>query len=203
MVFDEEMGEDIDKARTNKEKMNGKSVEVGFWKGVEVSWVGKLQKLARGVDFKIRYLTSIKSPLVLIQWVITNKTNAPLKFWPTLLVDPDITKHLAGGSYQTDWDDEDVELSKGMVPVAVTPDKNLIWMKPKKGQKKTSGFGFMMSGNGSRMIAANLGEMMILGGVDGLTWLMPREEKVITAGLLVDPKSMDDVRNLHEVLDRI
>ena len=203
MIFDEEMGEDIDKARTNKEKMSGKIYEVEHWKGVEVSWVGKLQKLARGVDFKLRYLTTVKSPLVLVQWVITNKTSAPIKFWPLLLVDPDLSKQLSGACYQTVWDNEEPELRKGMVPVAVTPTQNLVWLKPMKSQKETSGFSFMMSANGSRLLTASLGEIMLLGGVDGLTWLMPGEKKVITAGLLVDPRNLDDARDLQSVLDRI
>lgn len=202
-VFDEEMGEDFGKAKTNKEKMSGMPYEVGYWKGVEVNWVGKLQKLARGVDFKLRYLTTSQSPLVLIQWVITNKTNAPLKFWPTILVDPDLSNQLSGGSFQTDWDNEDVEIRKGMVPVAVTPTRNLVWLKPKHDEKDTSGFSFMMAGDQSRILVANLGEIVILAGVDGLTWLMPGEERVITAGLLVDPRSSEDVRDLQSVLDRI
>jgi hypothetical protein len=203
IVFDDEMGEDFDKARTNKEKMSGNLYETGYWKGVEVSWRGKLQKLTRGVDFKLRYLTTAKSPLVLIQWVITNRNNAPMKFWPTFLIDPNLTKELTGGSYQTEWDNETVELRKGMIPVAVTPTRNIAWMKPKPGTKKTSGFGFMIAGYESRMLVATLGDMMILGGVNGLTWLMPGEEKIISAGLLVDPKNMDDIRKLQEILDKI
>ncbi|TET06883.1 MAG: GNAT family N-acetyltransferase, partial [Candidatus Thorarchaeota archaeon] len=187
-VFDEEMGEDLTKARTNKEKMVGKSVEIGFWKGVEIGWIGKLQKLSRGVDFKLRYLTTPESPLVLIQWVIKNKTSAPLKFWPSILVDPDLSNHLAGGSFQTDWDGEAMNLRKGMVPVAVTPSRSIVWLKPNEDQKETTGFSFLIAGHDSKILAANLGEAMILGGVDGLTWLMPGEEKVITASLLTDPE---------------
>jgi len=202
-VFDEELGEDLDKARTNKEKMSGKVIESGYWKGVEVSWVGKLQKLARGVDFKLRYLTTPKSPLVLIQWTIKNKTSAPLKFWPTFFVDPDLTKELAGGSFETDWDGDSIEVRKGMIPVGVVPTKNYVWMRPRHGIKKTSGFGFLMAGLDSRLLTVNLGEVMILGGVDGMTWLMPGDDKVITAGLLVDPQSIDDLRDLQEVLDKL
>ena len=202
VVFDDEMGEDLDKARTNKEKMSGKSVEIGHWKGVEIEWVGKIQKLAKGVDFRLRYLTSVRSPLVLIQWVIINKTGAPMKFWPLLLVDPDLSKQLAGFSYQTEWDNEVTELRKGMVPLAVTPSKNYAWLRPQN-TSETTGFGFMIAGNEARMIAATLGEMMLLGGIDGLTWLKPGEKKVITAGLLVDPQNIEDVRCLQEVLDKI
>ena len=144
--------------RQKQTRMSGKVFEDGYWTGVEISWVGKLQKLARGVDFKLRYLTTVRSPLVFIQWVITNKTNAPLKFWPTLLIDPDLSAHLAGGSYQTDWDNEDVELRKGMVPVAVTPTKNVVWLRPTEDQTETSGFGFMTGGEQSRLLAASLGE---------------------------------------------
>jgi ribosomal protein S18 acetylase RimI-like enzyme len=202
IVFDDDMGEDLDKARTNKEKMSGKSIEIGYWKGVEIEWVGKIQKLAKGVDFKLRYLTAVRSPLVLIQWVITNKTSAPMKFWPMLMVDPDLSKQLAGFSYQTEWDNEVTELKQGMVPIAVTPSKNYAWLKPQNTQD-TTGFSFMIAGNESRMIAASLGEMMLLGGINSLTWLKPGEKKVITAGILVDPHNIEDVRCLQEVLDKI
>ena len=114
-----------------------------------------------------------------------------------------MTKELAGGSYQTEWDNEEVELRKGMVPVGVTPTKNIVWVKPRQGVKKTSGFSFMMGGNEPRLIAATLGEVMLLGGVDGETWLMPGEERIITAGLLVDPTCIDDVRDLQDVLDKM
>ncbi|MHA2321629.1 MAG: GNAT family N-acetyltransferase [Candidatus Thorarchaeota archaeon] len=203
MVFDDEMGEGLTTARTNKEKMIGKTVELGFWKGVEVRWIGKIQKLARGVDFKLRYLTTPESPLVRIQWIIKNKTNAPLRFWPSILVDPDLSNHLAGGGFQTDWDGRAIDLRKGMVPIAVTPSKNIVWIKPIEGQNETTGFSFLIAGHESRILAANLGETMILGGVDGLTWLMPGEEKVITASLMTDPENFDDLRILHGVLDKI
>lgn len=203
IVFDEEMGEDLTKARTNKEKMTGTLIEVDHWKGVEVSWVGKLQKLTRGVDFKLRYLTTSQSPLVLIQWIITNKTNAPIKFWPTLFVDPDLSDKLAEGSFQTQWDNDVVTLRKGMVPVAVTPTTNLVWLKPKEGQKETSGLCFIVGGDQSRLLAATLGDLMLLGSVDGLAWIMPGEKRNITAGLLVDPSSFEDARNLQGVLDKI
>ncbi len=168
-----------------------------------MNWVGKLQKLSRGVDFKLRYLTSSKSPLVLIQWVIFNKTNAPMKFWPTFLIDPNLSNQLSGGSFLTVWDDDDVSLKKGMVPVAVIPTKSVVWLKPNEDQKETSGFSFMMAGKQSRLLAASLGEIMLLGGVDYMTLLMPKEKKVITAALLVDPRNSDDVRDLQEVLDKI
>ncbi|MHA2425086.1 MAG: GNAT family N-acetyltransferase [Candidatus Thorarchaeota archaeon] len=202
IIFDDEMGEDFTKARTSREKMSGKPVEIGFWKGVEVKWVGKLQKLARGVSFKIRYLTTSNSPLVLIQWVITNKTSSPIKFWPSILIDPDLSNHFAGGNYQTDWDGEVVDLRKGMVPLAVTPSENIFWLKPNSKQSETTGFGFMIAGKESRMLTASLGEAMILASVDGMTWLMPGEEKIITASLIVDPESFEDLRTLQGMLDK-
>ncbi|MFW9926472.1 MAG: hypothetical protein ACFFDM_06855, partial [Candidatus Thorarchaeota archaeon] len=202
VVFDEEMGEDFTKARTNREKMSGKLVEAGIWKGVEVSWVGKIQKLTRGVSFRLRYLTTPSSPLVFMQWVIKNKTQSPMKFWPTFLIDPNLSNHLGGGSYQTDWDGEVMELRKGIVPLAVTPSQNILWMKPNPSETETTGFGFMIAGNESRMLAANLGEAMILAGVDGMTWLKPGEERVITASILVDPDNFEDIKILQGELDK-
>jgi len=203
IVFDEEMGEDFTKSRTSREKMSGKSIEIGHWRGVEVNWVGNLQKITRGVDFKIRYLTTAHSPIVLIQWVIKNKTGGPMKFWPSILLDPDLSNHLSGGSYQTVWDGESVELRQGMVPLAVTPSENTLWLKPKTGHSETTGFGFMMAGQDSRMLSASLGEALLLAAVDGMTWLLPGEERVITASLVVDPEDFEDLRVLQSELGRL
>ena len=182
--------------------MVGKVIERGFWKGIEINWVGKMQRATKGVAFSLRYLTAANSPFVLIQWVITNKTNAPLKFWPTLFVDSELNQNLAGGSYQTIWDDEVVELRKGMIPVPVTPTTSVVWLKPEAEEIATSGFSFMIAGSDASLLAAVLGESMLLGGVDGMTWLMPNEEKVINAGILVDPMSMDDIQDLQSTLHR-
>ena len=96
-----------------------------------------------------------------------------------------------------------ITLRKGMVPVAVTPTTNLVWLKPKEGQKETSGLCFIVGGDQSRLLAATLGDLMLLGSVDGLAWIMPGEKRNITAGLLVDPSSFEDARNLQGVLDKI
>jgi GNAT superfamily N-acetyltransferase len=203
LVFDEDMGEDLDKARTNKEAMNAKLYESGVWNGVEISWVGKVQKLSRGVHFSLRYLTAPGSPIVLIQWVIRNTTSAPIRFWPSFFIDPKTDEHLAGAIIETEWNSGITNIKKGMVPIAVTPSRNVIWIKPSEGQKHTSGFGFMLANDTARMVSANMSEVLLLGAIEGDHWLEPGEERTITGALLVDPENFEDIQDLQEVLEHI
>jgi len=203
LVFDEELGEDLDKARTNKESMVAKSYEAGLWKGVEISWIGKIQQLARGIHFNLRYLTAPGCPIVLIQWLISNKTSAPMRFYPSFFVDPKLDEHLANGSITTEWSGNVTNFKKGMVPIAVTPSRNVVWIKPAGVNESTSGFSLMLANDTARIISATLGEVLLLGAVEGTFWLKPSEERAITAGLLVDPKSFDDITDLQEILGRI
>ncbi len=203
IIFDEEMGEDIMNAHTNEEAMTSSIYENGSWKGVEISWIGKVQKISRGMHFKLRYLTTPGSPIVLIQWVISNKTTAPIRFWPSLFVDPKLDEHLAGYRIISEWNGETKVVRKGKAPLAVTPSRNTVWIKPGNEQESTSGFSFMMAGNTSRIISANLGETLLLGAVDGLSWILPGAERMITGGILVDPKNMEDNRDLQAVLHKL
>ncbi len=203
IIFDEEMGEDIMNARTNQEAMTSSIYENGSWKGAEISWIGKVQKISRGVHFKLRYLTTPGSPIVLMQWVISNKTTAPIRFWPSLFIDPKLDEHLEGFRIISEWNGETREIRKGMAPLAVTPSRNTIWIKPGIEQDRTSGFSFMMAGDTSRIISANLGENLLLGAVDGLSWILPGEERMITSSLLVDPENMEDIQDLQAALQKL
>ncbi|TFG99610.1 MAG: hypothetical protein E4H14_20215 [Candidatus Thorarchaeota archaeon] len=203
LVFDEDMGENLDKARTNKEFMTAKSYEAGIWKGVEVSWIGKVQQSTRGVHFNLRYLTAPGSPIVLMQWVISNKNSAPMRFWPSFFVDPKLDEHLADGSITTEWSGNASNIKKGIAPVAVTASRNVVWIKPAEGQESTSGFSFMLANDTARIISATMGEVLLLGAVEETCWLKPGEERIITGGLLVDPNSFDEIKDLQEVLDKI
>lgn len=203
LVFDEDMGEDLDKARTNKESMKAKIYESGLWKGVEVSWIGKVQKLARGVHFNLRYLTAPGSPIVLLQWVISNKTSAPIRFWPSFFIDPNTDEQLKGSTISAEWSGEVTNVKKGSVPLAVTPSRNALWIRPSKVQDETSGFGFFMANDTSRILSATLGDVLLLGAVEGTHWLKPGEERTITGGILVDPENFDDVKGLQEVIEKL
>ena len=203
IIFDEEMGEDIMNAHTNQEAMTSSIYEKGSWKGVEINWIGKVQKLSRGMHFKLRYLTTPGSPIVLMQWVISNKTTAPIRFLPSLFVDPKLDEHLAGFRIISEWTGETKKVRKGMAPVAVTPSRNMVWIKPGIEQDSTSGFSLMMAGDTARIISANLGENLLLGAVDGQSWILPGEERMLTGSILVDPINMEDIRDLQAVLHKL
>lgn len=135
--------------------------------------------------------------------MISNKTTAPIKFWPSLLIDPKVDEHLAGFNIVTEWNGETTEVRKGMVPLAVTPSQNTVWIKPGIEQDNTSGFSFMVAGHSSRIISANLGETLLLGAVDGQSWILPGEERMITSSLLVDPKNTEDIHDLQVALQNL
>ena len=202
-VFDDDMGEDLSKAKTNRESMKASIYEHDIWKGIQISWIGKLQRCTRGVEFKLRYMTTPGSPLVLIQWLISNLSGAPVRFYPTIMVDVNLDNQLARSSILTEWEGTDSEVRKGMIPIALTTSKNIVWLKPEDDQTETSGLSFMMAGDTGRMLSANLGNLLLLGVIDGMTWLMPGEERILTGGLLVDPESNDVNQDLHKVLDKL
>ena len=79
----------------------------------------------------------------------------------------------------------------------------MVWIKPAEGQKSTSGFSFLLANDTARIISATLGEVLLLGAVDGMCWLKPGEEQTITGALLVDPNSFEDIKNLQEIIDKL
>ena len=61
----------------------------------------------------------------------------------------------------------------------------------------------MMAGDTGRMLSANFGDVLLLGVIDGMTWLMPGEKRTLTGALLVDPESNDVNLNIYEILDEL
>jgi len=162
-----------------------------------------LQRCTRGVEFKLRYLTFPRSPLILVQWVMKNNTDAPLRFQPTIMLDFNLDDHLSGASFLTEWNGTQREIRKGMIPQAVNPSKNVVWLKPNDTQQDTKGISFMIAGDTARILSIFMGEILLIGAVDGMNYLMPHEERIITAGLLIDPDSHNTNLDLHEVLDKL
>jgi hypothetical protein len=124
-----------------------------------------------------------------------------MRFYPCLFIDPKIDQHLAESVIVTEWDGETTKIRKGTVPMAVSPSKNYVWLQPKSGVKDTSGLGFIVAGDTSRMASARLGEFLLLGSIDGVTWLKPGEKKKITSCIHVDPSSSEDLSDLQEIIE--
>ncbi|MBN2230087.1 MAG: GNAT family N-acetyltransferase [Candidatus Thorarchaeota archaeon] len=203
IVFDDDLGEDLSKAKTNRESMTASIYESGLWKGVEIFWTGKIQRATRGVQFKLRYLTTPKSPLVLIQWIISNTTNAPIKFWPTIMIDPKMDEHLSESTIVIELNGNPNELRNGLIPVAASPSRNVVWIKSREDIKDTTGLCFMLAGDTARIISASVGDILLLGAVDGFAWIKPNEEYVITGALRVDPISNEENIDLQQILDQL
>jgi RimJ/RimL family protein N-acetyltransferase len=203
LIFDDDLGEPLAKAHTNREKMSAKRYSRGFWSGVEIRWKGKLQRTTRGIDSYLRYITVPGSPLVVIEWQIINNTTAPVRFWPSLVIDPKLDTELAGSEFQTEWSGTGSIIRAGKLPMAVSPSDNLVWLRPQRNNRKTSGFSFIVAGNEVGMLDAYLGDLMIMAAVDGRSAIMPGQERFITACLLVDPPNWETICNMKHVLDSL
>ncbi len=203
LIFDDDFGESLAKARTNKERMSAKSYQRGHWSGVEISWKGEIQQTTRGIDSYLRYITTAGSPLVVIEWQIVNNTTAPVRFWPSLIIDPKLDTELAESKFQTKWSGKEFTLRRGNLPMAVTPSNNIVWLMPEKNNRKTSGFGLIAAGNEVGMLDAYLGNMMIMALVDGRSAIMPDQERLITTCLFVDPPNWETLDDMKNILDSL
>ncbi len=203
IVFDEEMSETLTKAKTNQEEMSARAVEDGFWKGVEVSWQGALQKTTRGVEFSLKYLTSPGSPLVLIKWRMKNVTSAPLRFFPMLYVDPAIDGDPSGLVLQSEWSGVERTVSPAPAFNGMTPSTNYIYVKPRESSGRTKGLAMVSPDKDTGMVGATIGPLIFLAALDVNVMLMPGEEKTMKSALLVDPESMEQVKDLQSVMDQL
>ena len=200
VVFDDEMGESMGKALTNSEKMSAKNYSCGFWSGVEISWEGRIQQTTRGLHFHLRYLTAPACPIVLLEWQIVNSTSAPVRFYPSILIDPKLDKELSGARIHTKWSGRMYDIRGGHVPMAVSPSDNLVWIVPEKSRRKTSGLCYMVSGTEADMLSVYLGDMLILGAVDRFSAIMPGKERVMTSCLFVDPPDTEALEVTRSLL---
>jgi ribosomal protein S18 acetylase RimI-like enzyme len=203
LIFDDDLGESLAKARTNSEKMSARPYHHGFWSGVEIGWKGKLQRTNRGIDSYLRYITAPGSPLVVIEWRMVNTTTAPVRFWPSLIVDPKLDAELSESEFQTKWSRNETIIRAGKLPMAVSPSDGFLWLKPRKSNRKTTGLSFIAAGNDVGMLDAYLGDLMIMAAVDGCAAIMPGQERFMTACLLVDPPNWETVCNMKDVLNSL
>lgn len=199
LIFDDDFGEPLAKALTNKEKMSAKPYRRGHWSGVEVSWKGEIQQTTRGIDSYLRYITTAGSPLVVIEWQIVNNTTAPVRFWPSFIIDPKLDAELAESKFQTKWSGKEFTIRQGNLPMAVSPSNSIVWLMPEKNSRKTRGFSFIAAGDEGGMLDAYLGNLMIMALVDGRSAIMPGQERLLTTCLFVDPpnlETLDDVKSI-------
>jgi hypothetical protein len=196
LVWDDDMDEDLTKALTNHEKMDAKSCEIeGIWKGVELRWKGTIQQTCRGADFRLRYLTAPGSQLVLIDWNIRNDTKAPMRFIPSLLVDPVIGSDLKDTIMTARWNDSVTTTRPSPVPAVIMPKSNVTLLN-----RGEDGVGIIVDSPVTKSLALHLNTMILGGAMDFTTWLKPGEEQTVRMCLFVDPPSYDVLEDLQKML---
>jgi hypothetical protein len=192
------------KEKTNNEKMTAKPCELGgVWKGVQVDWTGQLQQSCRGVQFKLQYLTAPGSPMVLINWLIKNSTKAPVSFWPSVFVSPGFNGVFTGTTLVTRWGGEMVNLKDLPIPALVTPDTNSVLLRRGESSENYEGLGVLWAGSDPGSVAVCIEDLAVCGGTDGRCWLMPGDERVVRACLLVEPRSYEELEMVQATLDEM
>ncbi|MHA1928777.1 MAG: hypothetical protein ACTSV2_09395, partial [Candidatus Thorarchaeota archaeon] len=203
VVWDEDMDVGLMNAQTNKEQMTGKACSIGLWNGVEIEWTGAVQDLTRGINFRLQYLTVPGSPLIVVRWVIKNPTSAPIRFIPSLFLDPAFDGKLEGYKMVTEWEGNMTEITPAKFPMSVMSSKNFIWLKNSMPGKETEGFALLTQGTEPGILGLSISSYLLTGTMDLKTLILPGEEKVIMSCLHVDPTSVQDMAVLQESLEHL
>jgi hypothetical protein len=197
------MDVDFMKSQTNKEQMTGKLCSIGIWNGVEIEWTGSIQDITRGINFRLQYLTVPGSPIVLVRWIIKNPTSAPIRFVPSLFLDPAFDGKLEGYQMITEWEGEMAEIHPAKFPMSVVSSKNFIWLKNGAPAKDNEGLVLLTQGTDPGIIGLSISSYLLTGTMELKTLILPGEEKVITSCLHVDPTNVADMVALQESLEHL
>ena len=195
--------DDLSVAKTNREKMSGKPIEVGIWKGVEVSWVAKLQKSIQDVTLKVQYLTAPNSPLIMTRWIVDNTSTSPTTIFPSFFIDPAFNEDPSGVIFRTEWEGTMTDIYPSQVPVAAMPSKNFYWIRKGESDINSEGLGLIGSGTIPQMLGLFIASFFILGTSDMTMNLLPGESKMITSCISVDPEKTEDLIALQSIVEDI
>ncbi|MGY5877033.1 MAG: hypothetical protein RTU30_14880, partial [Candidatus Thorarchaeota archaeon] len=197
LIWDDDMDEDLTKAKTNQETMKGKVVEIGdTWKGVEVSWTSKVQQLCKGAKSKVRYITAPGSPLVVMDFEINNDTSAPLRFFPMLLADTAIDGDLSEAILKSRMSDGLVTARPSPVPTILLPTTNFSWLS-----KGEDGIALTVAGSELKSLTFHLTSISISSALDFWMWLKPGEKYRMRAALFIDPPDEGVIEKVQAVLE--
>ncbi|MFW9847889.1 MAG: GNAT family N-acetyltransferase [Candidatus Thorarchaeota archaeon] len=203
VLWGRDEADDLFGARTNKERMSGKPIEVGIWKGVEVSWIAKIQESIRDVTLRVQYLTAPNSPLILTRWIVDNTSTAPISIFPSFLIDPAFNGDPTGMIFTTEWEKEMTNIYPTQIPMVSMPTKNFFWIQKGDSDSKNEGLGMIGSGELPKMIGFFVENYYIIGTSDMTMRLLPGESKMVTSCLIVNPKKEEDLIAIQSILDEI
>ncbi|MGD2072360.1 MAG: GNAT family N-acetyltransferase [Candidatus Thorarchaeota archaeon] len=199
LIWDDEMDEDIIKAKTNQEKMKAKVIEIGdCWKGIEVSWTSKVQQMCKGAKSRVRYMTAPGSPLVVLDFEISNDTSAPLRFFPMLLADTAIDGDLSEAILKSRISDGLVTARPGPVPTILLPTTNFSWLS-----KGDDGIAYMVAGTELKSLTFHLASISISSALDFWMWLQPGQKYSLRAALFINPPNEEVIEKVQAVLEEL
>jgi ribosomal protein S18 acetylase RimI-like enzyme len=202
LIFGSEPTDDITKAPTNREKMSGRNVQRGMWKGVSVEWKGVLQRSTRGVDFCLEYLTTAGSPLILIDFAVHNRTSGAVNFMPSLFVDAAFDGSTDDILLRTEWEGQVQDVRPSNTISAVNPTTNFFWIRNGSSQDG-EGLGLVTVGVKPSMLGLIAPGLLITGAYDSNTVLRPGESRVFRSCLLVNPSETNQLMKLQDLLSAI
>ncbi len=199
LVFSSEPGDDLPKAPTNREKMRGRTIQRGIWKGVSIEWQGSLQRSTRGVDFAIEYLTTVGSPLILIEFAVQNRTSGAVDFMPSLFVDAAFDGSIDDVLLQTEWESQVQDVRPSNIISAINPTANFFWIR-NGSTPDGEGLGLVTAGIKPSMLGLIAPGLLITGAYDSDTVLRPGESRTFRSCLLVNPSETNELMKLQDLL---
>ncbi len=191
VIWDESHDEIFMNALTNREDMSGAAIETGMWKGVEITWNGKKQVSTRGANLRVQYLTAAGSPLLVVRWIVENRTNSPLTLIPTLLVDAAYDTVIPDLLFTAEVDGAVTDFYQSPVASIAMPDNKIIWMHRSRETGDSEGLALVGSGPNSGVLGIFLGSGLTFGTMSFGGLIMPGDSRTSTTCFVVDPNSYD------------
>ncbi len=198
VIWDESHDEIFMNAVTNRENMTGASIDTGLWKGIEFIWTGKKQVSTRGARLRVQYLTAAGSPLLIVRWIVENRTGSPLTLIPTLLVDAAYDTVIPDLLFTAEVDGAVTDFYRSPVASIAMPSNNIIWMHRSSETGGSEGLALVGSGQNSGVLGIFLGSGLTFGTMSFGDIIMPSDSRTATACFVVDPNSYDVLRTLQE-----
>ncbi|MEM2142310.1 MAG: GNAT family N-acetyltransferase [Candidatus Thorarchaeota archaeon] len=200
IIWSDSPSDGLTRARTNRENMVARMVEIGCWRGVEVSWKSVLQRIIRGMDVAVQYLTCAGSPLVLVRMLLRNSTASPTAINPSFMTDIAIDTSPPGWVMRTDWLDGRSDVYLGSLPIAAAPSSRVLLVR--RGGPICDSVAMIADPEQSRVIGVCFQDMLMLGAF-GKMLVLPGEHRELVLCLAVNICSDEDLLDVQNALREI